>query len=272
MTVQRCPDAGILAAFVEGALSPAHRVEVERHVANCPECPVVVGEVTRFLGGTPQTEVKAPSARRRRWYIAAAIAALVFPAGVLWRMTSDADPTARLRRIAASQERHYEGRLHDFPHTQFRSLRSNEPRSSPTALRAEAERLAEYGDDADVLRARGIAALLGHDPEDAARLLTTAARLSPADAAIWNDLAVAELARASLGNPAAPAAARFAAHRATTLAPTSAETHYNLALALDYLGREDDALASYRQALALEPSESWQTEIREHIQRLESSN
>jgi tetratricopeptide (TPR) repeat protein len=269
VTEHVCPDATILAAFAEGTLPAEQRIHVERHVTVCPECPAVIGGVVRFLAENDEDR-EQHSSHRRRWFVAAAIAAICIPIAV-WRSLSMRDPLDRIRRIAAaSPERTYEGRLHDFPHARFRSPRSDERSSVPIALQAEAKRLENRGEDAGVLHARGVAALLSGDPREAAHLLKAAIRAAPIRAAIWNDLAVAELARASLGDHDATTSAFDAASRAAALSPSSHDAHYNRGLALEHLGRDAEAASAYHQALEHETSEAWRSEIRDRLQRLEN--
>jgi tetratricopeptide (TPR) repeat protein len=263
-----CPDATVLAAFAESRLAPGRRAEVERHLANCPECPAVVGEVTRFLAAEVPGDAGTTPPHHRWWYIAAAVAAICVSLA-LWHSASD--PLRQLRKIAAaSPERTYEGRLHGFAHARFRSPRGGAPRPVPMAVKAEAERLAQRDATADVLHARGIAALLGNKPDEAARLLNAAARSAPDDATIWNDLAAVELVRASLGHRAATTSALHAAGRAAQLSPSSPDAHYNRALALEQLGRHSEAATELRQTLAHETSDAWRAEVRERLQRLDA--
>ena len=270
MTEHACPDAGILAAFAEGALQPEQRAEVERHVANCPECPAVIGEVIRFLGENAEENSEPGTPARRWWFAAAAIAAICIPTAV-WRTVSTRDPLNRIRRVAAaSPERAYEGRLHGFPHAHVHLPRADERPFIPIALQAETKRLAKHPQDANVLHARAVAALLSAKPREAVDLLQAAAHLAPNDAAIWNDLAVAEIARASLDDRTALPSALRAADRAATLSPSSPEAHYNRAIALERLGRDAEAAKAYRQALAQQTSGPWHEEIRDRLQRLET--
>lgn len=271
MTEHACPDAGILAAFAEGSLEPQQRAEVERHVANCPECPAVIGEVIRFLGESAEEENEPERPDHRWWFAAAAIAAICIPIAV-WRTTSSRDPLDRIRRIAAaSPERPYEGRLHDFPHAQVHVPRADERPLIPIALRAETERLARRPEDVNVLHARAAAALLGANPREAARLMNAVVHFAPHDAGTWNDLAVAEIARASLDDRTALFSALLAANRAAALSPASPEAWYNRAIALDHLGRDAEAAKAYRRALAHEPAGPWREEIRDRLLRLENS-
>jgi tetratricopeptide (TPR) repeat protein len=264
---QACPEAGILAAFAEGALAPEKRNDIERHVSNCPECPVVIGEVTRFLAESGH--VNRGYAFRKRWGLIAATIGAIGISIAAWRV-SLRDPVQNLRRIAAdSPERTYEGRLHDFAFTRFRSPRGDVSSPVPIELQAEVENLARWSQDAEVLHARGIAALLAHDPREAARLMDAAIRLAPNRAESWSDLAVAELARARLDDRLLPSAL-LAADRAVALAPSWPDTHYNRGIVLEQLGRDAEAIRAYRTALAHETSERWRDEIRSRLQRLEN--
>jgi tetratricopeptide (TPR) repeat protein len=271
VTDHACPGDDILAAFAEGTLPREQRVKIERHVANCAECPVVIGDVIRFLAeSTDRVHEDAVSATvyGRWWFIAAAIAAICVPIAIRQTMTSH-DPLREVRRIAAGQaERLYEGRLYGLPHARFRSPRGGENGSVPIELRAESERLAKLGNNAEVLHARALAALLSADPREAARLLNGASQFAPNDTAIWNDLAVAEIARAGLGDGSAATSALNAADHAIALAPSIPDAHYNRALALEQLGRDREAADAFRQALAHERSDAWRAEIRGRLQRL----
>jgi Flp pilus assembly protein TadD len=111
---------------------------------------------------------------------------------------------------------------------------------------------------------------VSHDPVKAVRLLNAATRSAPNNAAIWNDLAAAELARASRGDRTALTLALHAADRASALEPSSPDAYYNRALALEHLDRDREAVAAYRQALEHETSDAWRTEMYERLQRLES--
>jgi tetratricopeptide (TPR) repeat protein len=256
----------VLAAFAEGTLAPERRAEVESHVANCPECPFVVGEVTRFLA-EPE-EADEASTWQRWWFVAAAVAAICIPLAV-WRLRPGADPLRDVRRIAADlPTRGYEGRLHDVPHAPYDGSRGTDDRSVSLAVTTESARLKERGNAPEVLHARGILALVDHHPAEAARLLHAAADAAPTDATIWNDLAAADLARYSLGDHAALPEALTAATRATQLAPTAADAHYNRALALARLDRRKDAAAAFERALALETAAAWRIEIHEQLAQL----
>ena len=45
-------------------------------------------------------------------------------------------------------------------------------------------------------------------------------------------------------------------NRALEIDPTDAATHYNMGVALDDLGRPEEAIASYRRALEIDPTDA----------------
>lgn len=134
------------------------------------------------------------------------------------------------------------------------------PPSSSTAARAvgllasgdrEAARAllatAEDGPETDM--ARGLLAELDGDAQAAARLYRRASASFPAEAAFR----LGNLALAS-GRPREAAERYLEALRRD---PDQAMTHYNLALALDALGRTTEALSHVERALELDPPEAW---------------
>lgn len=273
---QACPDASTLAAFAEGTLDVVQRTAVARHVADCPECPLVIGSVVHFLEEedteTEEEEAEsedAPprSSRRWGWLIAAAIAACI-PAALWWNASRD--PLGRVRTLIATEEvRPVEGMLHGFEHKPYVAPRSDANRVVQPTVAAEASRLARRRQSPDVLHARGVLALMAGKWRDAARLLRNAAQESPDDPAIWSDLAAAEIALAASGERAALARGLVASERALALSPSLATAHFNRAIALEQLDQHDRALAEYRRALSAAAPPPWRDEIMTRIANLE---
>src|SRR3954465_11572259 len=109
-----CPEPEQLAAYIDGTLTPDERTQMERHLAECPECRDVVAESVAALdelGGLPAR--KRPS--MRAWagvgVVLAAAAAIVI-AVRLQRPTlpGDVPELARLAQ-AIGAERVIEPRL-----------------------------------------------------------------------------------------------------------------------------------------------------------------
>jgi tetratricopeptide (TPR) repeat protein len=122
----------------------------------------------------------------------------------------------------------------------------------------------EHATSADMATA-GIARLLTGDRDQAINLLSQAVRLDPESAAHRSDLAAAHLAR-DQGDDTARAAdlARQALALVEPGSQRLPEAQFNLALALELLGRTVDALAAWEAYLTLDPSSPWANEARSH--------
>lgn len=257
-----CPEAAVLAAFVEARLDDETRAMVARHVADCSECAVVVGETSQLLAANeadPGTDASAISARRFPILTAAAVAAVFVPA-LLWVLTHDS--LGNVRKIAAaSATRTMEGRLTGFEHRRFSAPRGNESPSPEATL--EAERLARGND----LHARGVAELVAGNAAGAVVSLRAAAVASPRNAKVWSDLAAAQIALSARTDERVYLQhALSSAERSVSLSPSLVAAHFNRAVAAEHLGRRQEAVHSYRRALELEPSSSpWAAEIRARL-------
>lgn len=270
-----CPEPSTLAAYVEGSVDGFIRSDIERHIAGCPECPIVIAATARFLQKDPAAEDTDPrtddlTARPRSWWwvaAVAAIAALCVPA--IWFVTK-VDPLRTLKQIAAESEtRNVEGQLAEFGYAPFSAPRSGDVAPVNLALRAEAERLSgERVTDARALHAQGLALLLSGDTAAAVERIDKAVRRAPGNADLWNDLAVALIAEGSIGNAAHFTRALEAADRALQIQPELASAHLNRAIALERLGCSIDAVRAYERASALERQSQWRDEIALRISRL----
>jgi hypothetical protein len=85
-------DPGVIAAFIDGALSRADRARAEAHLADCDECRAELVAVSRIVG--------AP-ARRRTWYVPAAAAAAAVLLFVLVRQAPETREPTRVTREPA---------------------------------------------------------------------------------------------------------------------------------------------------------------------------
>lgn len=269
-----CPDASTLAAFAEGTLDAVQRETVARHVADCLECPVIVGTVVRFLDEESADEDDAESddepprvmLRSTRWIVAAAVVACI---AMFWWIAAR-DSLARVNTlIAAQQVRPVEGMVHGFEHTAYAGARSAAKSARDPKVRAEAERLSRRSPTPEVLHARGVLALMNAEWRDAVRFLQDAAQRSPENPMIWNDLAAAEIALAAAGDREALSRSLASSERAIALSPSLAAPRFNRAIALEQLDRHQQALVEYRRALAATPPPLWRDEIAARIADLE---
>jgi Flp pilus assembly protein TadD len=119
------------------------------------------------------------------------------------------------------------------------------------------------------LHARGVALLLTGEPNRALSLLEEATREDPANADLWNVLAVGRIASGKVGNRREFLSAIAAADRAAVLAPRSGAPLFNRGLALEALGRRVEAVRDYRRAAELEPDSSWSEETKARISMIE---
>jgi len=266
-----CPDAAILASFVEGRLDTVARERVARHVADCTQCVSIVAGTTLFLR---EERRRSRLSAFSRWRGIAAGIAVIISAVILWQTLGREHSLRRLRNLAAmSPARVVEGRLDGFGHAPFSERRSEERSRATLALRAEAERLtASEKPDAETLHARGVALLLTGDQDGAVRALTAATRLDSGDAAVWNDLSAAWIAAASRGAHGGFHKALSAANRAVALAPELASPQFNRGVALEHLGRRDDAARAYRAAAAAEDEPGWREEALQRLNDLAANN
>jgi hypothetical protein len=273
-----CPGAAVLAAFVEGKLDVTRSAVVERHLANCSECVSVAGETSHFLmeGNEEVAEGEAdpPSYTVRPLAVAAAAGlAMACLVTMWWVFTSRRDPLLHLREIAGTAPtRMIEPRLAGFPYARFEASRSGAAgqKNPDDLLRAEAERVAALRvSDGRAWHARGVAALLLRNDIKAVRCLENATRAAPRDPAYWNDLAAAEIVRdGGRGDVQVLRLAISSADRALSLAPSLASASFNRAIAAERLGHLQEAIGSYRQALASDPHSGWAAETRSRLRRL----
>src|SRR5690349_7594981 len=74
------PDANLLAAFAEQALSARQRASVLEHLARCPKCREILA-----VGSAPATDPQKPAIEWWKWRWAAAAAAACLVAALFWR-------------------------------------------------------------------------------------------------------------------------------------------------------------------------------------------
>lgn len=272
-TPRRCPDPTLLALFAEGTIDSEARQEVERHVSTCAECPLVIAETVRFLrADNDRAEGFAlePPSKKWRWWLVAAIVALCVPASI-WRIVRDQDSLQRVRKLASGlAERPIEGQLAGVQHAPFPRLRAKTAPARDVRLRAEIERLAE--DDSQAphrFHAYGLALLLTGNPKQAVEVLSRTARSDSGNAALWNDLAAAYIALAVVTERSQLWSALGATERAIAIAPSMAPPHFNRAVALEHLGRRDEALREYRRAADLDSGSAWAGEAERRIALLQ---
>ncbi len=283
------PDLEVQSAFIEGKLDPSKAAEVIRHLSRCARCRLVVGraaEIEEELEeeNAAQPRRWLPQRRRRSWerrpvgrvqktaiVIVIVLAAL---AGV-WTVIDSmqrlrADPIVRMASSAPISTRTIQPRLSGgYRWAPFRNVMAGAPDTSAEELTVGSvagEVLQELKNDssARALHAKGVAYLIRDNAAAAVPLLRHAARLSPRDARIRNDLAAALYvsAQSDVELREALAAARNAARLDSRLT----EAYFNIALILERgIGNKQQIKAAWSEYLRRDPSGGWSDEARERL-------
>ena len=278
------PDLEAQSAFIEGTLDEHKTAEVIRHLSRCARCRLVVGRAAEI---EQEIEEEATLPRRHWWPLRrrgsrwrarrqrAVIAVAVFVAAlaVVWMIrksaSNDADPILRMASAAPESMRTIKPRLSGgYRWAPFRNVMAEAPDGSSQELTADSvagQVLHELEKDrsARALHAKGVAYLVRDNPAAAIPLLRNAARLSPRDARVWNDLAAALYVYATADTPLREALA--AARRAVRLDPRLTEGYFNIALILERIGTKEEITAAWREYLRHDPSGGWADEAKERL-------
>lgn len=284
-----CPDPEVLAAFVEHGLPPAERAQVEAHLAGCGDCLALLGEIGRAVEELHQQVPTVPEVPRvptvstvrasQRW-LAAGGAGLALAASLLlvarvaperlpaWLGGSDVDPRFAALVEAVGEQRYIEPRLTGgFRYGPLRSpTRSGS--GAPTdnllllAAAGELQKAAEADPSAENLHAWGVALVLLGRYDEGVAALERASGLAPASAAVASDLAAAYLARGTESGSAGDLIrAETSAGRAVRLPEAPIEAWFNRALALQRLGRPDEASVAWAEYDARADDPRWSSGI-----------
>jgi Flp pilus assembly protein TadD len=296
-------DPELLGVYLEGHASPDEAAEVTAHLARCDECYELFVECARELnvtaavaprpvplagvpGGPLQSSpaTPVPPARRPSWWMwagaaaAAAVAALGTWTLVGLRSQEPRTSAAYVELMAAlAPDRVVTGRLaggvpYAPPPDDVRGGPGLAAARPDLRVQAAAARVqhALSGDQRPQARAAlGTAYLVGGQLAEAITELEQAVADRPSDAEAENDLAVAYLERARQTRaPNDYERARAAAAAAARLRPAMPEAFFNQALALEGLGRRDEAAAAWTAFVALDPRSPWTAEAKARLAAL----
>jgi tetratricopeptide (TPR) repeat protein len=281
------PEAEILAAYADRALSPAERQAVERHAAGCAECRDILADTIASIEDDRREERRVEPApplpfRRRRWALGvvtglAAAAVLVLAvqvvapgrlASLIGRETQP-DVEELVAAFADQPNRLVEGRLsggfpYGAPPEITRGAASIALAPGVRIAMARIEAAAAADSSVNSRWALGAARLGAGNVDDAIAVLTELARSNPANAALHSDLSAAYLARARTAAGTDDARnALAAADKALALSPGLPEALFNRALALETTQPEQAAQA-WQAVAEREPDSPW---AREALQR-----
>lgn len=281
VTPGMCPSSESLAAYLDGALATAERVAIESHLAGCDDCRDIASESSLTFEDVdvpPQPVADdskvvdlRPARRRWRWPVATILtaAAAITVAFVVPTLIPATDPSARpeLAALVAAvgKSRPFEPRLTGgFNYGPLSPvMRSGEgpfPQGSPTVRIAASALEKAHSERAtpETAAARATAELVLGRVDEAIALLDQATRGASSVAAYWSDLSAAQLVRSDrIGDPAAAQKGLAAANTALSLVPALAEARFNRALALERLGRRDEAKRAWAQLATEGASDDW---------------
>ncbi|MBK8975466.1 MAG: zf-HC2 domain-containing protein [Planctomycetes bacterium] len=197
---EACPDAGLLARFVDGAVADEERAALEAHLAECSPCRRLVVSVTATddhpvgpPGWVDDTEAAIRPVSRSKWLLLAASLLLALGLGALWLRVGfgSSDHTAPVSTDEALGVLAAELRAeHPELFGEFRPLTHDERLATPPASRHDGVRLlAPAGvvlDPRPVFRWDGVIdiatwqlRLFGADARELWSVETTAPRVEP---------------------------------------------------------------------------------------------
>jgi tetratricopeptide (TPR) repeat protein len=296
-----CPDAALLAAFIDGALPEYERTAVVSHLVECDECRAVAMTVVEFreveaFDASWEREAPLPppaplmAGGVTRWsrektrapaLAIAAVAAIVAIAIPVYFAIQGFTPSWSAQQAvstlidAAEEQRPLEARLsgavvYAAPPSDVRGHRPDERArlqliNTASTIRTAYER--DYG--APSRRAIGVAALLTGDLDEAIGTLEIAASAAPQDTQIANDLAAAYYERAVRANrPDDLPAALSAVERVLYQEPGRLEALFNRGLIVGALGLRAEAHAAWQAYIDRDPDSPWTAEARQRLESL----
>ncbi|MCU1231612.1 MAG: hypothetical protein JWO97_4496 [Acidobacteria bacterium] len=266
-----------LAEFIDGTLAGETRDAVVKHIEECDDCLMIVGETSRLLDQAPVPIRRSRYRRQTPWMLlAAAIAGIGFMTGALVRSS---DPLGKLVRASRTlSSRPVEGRLADFDWLPRVHPRGDETTADPPLLSVQgiagkvitANKAAV--DNAKKQHAAGVAALIAGDSTQAISLMHRATDLAPNEASYWNDLATAWLdSYQKTGDATRLTEALAATNRALQIDATNLPALFNSAVVREELGARDQAIIAYKRYLLHDSTSRWADDARQRLSLLERS-
>lgn len=258
------PNDNECALFLEGALDDDSTKKVTLHLASCNDCLAIVG-------GAAETARDRVWWQQRSTWLAAAAAIVIAIVGLAgYQQWEDRSAMTELIAAEPHSARPIDARLSGFayaPHSTWRGGAGEDntedlPELQFKGAAVNAIERSEKSSSATAAHAGGVGAIVLQDYDGAIRLLTKAAQRSPKDARTWNDLGAAQFAKGDF------AAALKSFDQAIALDPHLLDPRFNRALALDRLGRKQQAIAAWRDYIRLDPSSPWADEARRKLDDL----
>ena len=280
-----CVDAATIAAFVDGTLDATGRARVVSHLASCPDCSELVGEVIRTDEDLAQPLASPESSPdsgvspgkvlwMRRRGLAAVGGLVAIAASLVLLFLNRGAPLDPLVAIVGDERLILARPTGGFHYGPLRSAVRGSGDAANLQLAAEVMRLRERAERtkaAGDLHAYGVAQLVAGDINGAIDALQSASRLTPDEARTVADLGAAYMTRfVARGDQRDATAALDALDQALSLSPSVKEAWFNRALLLEQVNRPSDALAAWSKYLELTDDQAWRDEAvrrRDELQR-----
>jgi tetratricopeptide (TPR) repeat protein len=268
-----CVDTATIAAFIDGMIDSASRAQVIAHLATCPDCSELVGEIEQTREELNRT---APPVKRF-WTPRNTLGALggfVAIAASLMLIINRHSPLDPLVTIVGDERLTLARPAGHFHYGPLRSPVRGAAESQNFQLAAEVARLRERSAQTGAaidLHAYGVAQMVSGDTSGAIASLQSAVRLQPNDATFVADLGAALMSRfVERGDPQDATAALESIEKALSSAPSLKEAWFNKALLLERMNRPADAVSAWTRYLELSDDQPWRDEAtrnRDAIQR-----
>jgi CHAT domain-containing protein len=280
-----CPDANVLAAYLDGQLDRTTSAALEAHLASCEECGELLTEVLSVREAVaPQVPVPDDAADTtgrwtRRVVSGGAVAAAIVAALVLPEVAGRSrDHKLADLAVAAGARWPVEGRLTGgIPHSSLNAPLAGGQGGAvgdPVRVQFVAGKIREDLDargTPERFHSFGLSQLLLGRLDAASVALTAAAREQPHNAAYQSDAAALylERARAGLHLDDLPRALA-AAERARIADPSLLEGAFNRALALERMSLRTQARQAWLEYLGRDSASDWAGEARRHLASLQT--
>jgi CHAT domain-containing protein len=162
-----------------------------------------------------------------------------------------------------------EGRWTGLGYSPLDKGRLKELSRLPNFRRKISEILRRAETTSEWIRDRALIAMIADDREGAVRILEAGIEVYPADAALYNNLAVVHFAEAEKNEPHQLILALSASHRSVALDGSLPEAVFNHALILERLHLYEQSRLAWRRYLDLDGASEWAGEARAHLYYLE---
>ena len=277
MTTPACPSAETLAAFGEGRLTRREVAKLADHLEHCEDCIAALAAVNETIA----TREAAPASRKYPWWLAAAAVVVLAASAIGVRVSRDEPaPAERLIRLMPASVRLVEARPSGgFPWGTYRGpMRTDEGDADPRRMQlvgmaGELVAAADRDRSSGAQQVAGVALVLVDKPLPGIERLQAASKTAPDDAAVWNDLAVAQYSAAlRLTRPSLLSEALASADRALRIEPRHVEARFNRALILERLGLATAAREAWQRYLEVDANSPWANEARERMAKLAAAN